>query len=281
MKYINQSFEGERSLFAIKDAQIIDCQFLYGESPLKETNNLSISHTSFDWKYPLWYADNIICNDIRFTNNARSGIWYTHKIKITDSLIEAPKTFRRASDIYLNNVNMPNASETLWNCHNVHIINSSINGDYLLMNSENVHIEHLHLIGNYFLDGGKDIVIENSTLESKDAFWNCSNVIVKNSLIHGEYLGWNSENITFINCQIISHQGLCYMKNVKLINCQLLDSDLCFEYSSNIEAKIISIVDSIKNPYSGRIEVKGVKELILDEKYIDISKVKIIITDEI
>ncbi len=281
MKYVNQSFEGERSLFAIKEAEIIDCHFLFGESPLKESCDISIVNTSFDWKYPLWYASNIDCSSITLTNNARSGIWYTHNIKITDSLIEAPKTFRRANDIYLKNVNMPNASETLWNCKDIKIINCSINGDYLLMNSKDVKIDHLRLVGNYFLDGGSDIVISNSILESKDAFWNCKNVVVKDCIIHGEYLGWNSENVTFINCEIISHQGLCYMKNVKLINCKLIDSDLCFEYSSDIKAQIISEVDSIKNPYSGTIKVKGVKQLILDEKYIDIDKVKVVIKNEI
>lgn len=71
------------------------------------------------------------------------------------------------------------------------------------------------------------------------------------------------------------------MKNVKLINCKLIDSDLCFEYSSDIKAQIINEVDSIKNPYSGTIEVKGVKQLILDENYIDIDKVKVVIKNEI
>lgn len=277
MKYVDKSFEGERSLFNIKNSSITNCHFLFGESPLKESSNLLISDTSFEWKYPLWYASNVQCKNIKLANDARSGIWYSKHIVIKDSLIEAPKTFRRARHIYLENVNMPNASETLWNCKDIRISNSKISGDYLLMNSKKAIIDNLHLVGNYFFDGGEDLEISNSFLESKDAFWNCKNVIVKDSIIHGEYIGWNSKNITFINCEIISHQGFCYMENVKLVNCKVLDSDLIFEYSKNIDADIISTVTSIKNPSSGIIKVKGVNELVLDEKLVDTSKSKIII----
>ncbi len=277
MKYIDDSFEGERLLFALKNSTIDNCHFLFGESPLKESKNLKISNTTFEWKYPMWYASNIECENIKLTNDARSGIWYCSNITIKNSLIEAPKTFRRAKDVYLENVEFTNASETFWNCKDIKIINSSFKGDYLLMNSKNVHIDKLHLEGNYFFDGGENLEISNSFLDSKDAFWNCKNVIVRNSVIHGEYIGWNSENITFIDCEIISHQGFCYMKNVKLVNTKVLDSDLTFEYSENIDADIISKVQSIKNPSSGVIKVKGVDELILDDNYVDSKKTKIVI----
>ena len=46
---------------------------------------------------------------------ARAGIWYTENISIEDSIIEAPKNFRRTKKIRLKNVSLPNASETLWN----------------------------------------------------------------------------------------------------------------------------------------------------------------------
>ena len=137
------------------------------------------------------------------------------------------------------------------------------------MNSENIEVNHLELDGNYLFDGGKNIVVRDSILNSKDAFWNTENVTVINSIINGEYLGWNSKNVTFINCEISSLQGLCYMDKVKLINCQLKDSSLVLEYCSNIEADILDEVISIKNPTSGIIKVKGVKELIIDENSLD------------
>ena len=96
------------------------------------------------------------------------------------------------------------------------------------------------------------------------------------TVIVGEYLGWNSKNVVFINCEIESSQGLCYMEDVKLVNCTIRNTDLAFEYSS-VEATIKGTVDSIKNPNSGTIKVEDVKEIILDENYIDVNNVKVIV----
>ncbi len=112
-------------------------------------------------------------------------------------------------------------------------------------------------------------------MDSKDSFWNCRNVVVYDSTIIGEYLGWNSENIIFINCTIESHQGMCYMKNVTMVNCKLINTDLCFEFCENVDADIVSSIDSVKNPISGRIKAKSIGKLIMDPKYIDPNKTTI------
>ena len=272
----NKTFEGERSLFSSSDLIIEECIFQNGESPLKESENIDITNTTFKWKYPLWY-----CNSIKVKNSfldvtARSGIWYTSNIVINDSIIDAPKTFRRSEEIILNNVKINNALETLWNCSKIILNDVYVNGDYFGFGSTDIECNNLTIEGNYCFDGGKNIVIKNSKLISKDAFWNCENVVVMDSIIVGEYLGWNSKNVVFINCEIESSQGLCYMEDVKLINCTLKNTDLAFEYSS-VEATIRGTVDSIKNPTSGTIEVEEVKEIILDEKHIDLNKVNIIV----
>ncbi len=280
MKYVNETFTGERSLFKSLDVEIKNCTFGFGESPLKESKDIKLENTSFQWKYPLWYSSNIDAENITLEENARSGIWYSNFISIKNATIDAPKTFRRSKNITLDNVSLQNASETLWNCEDITLKNVQVKGDYFAMNSKNVSIDNMHLDGNYFFDGGENLTITNSLLNSKDSFWNAKNVTVKNSKIIGEYIGWNSKNITFINCIISSHQGFCYMDNVKLIDCEVIDSDLCFEYSKNIDANINSKVISIKNPLSGIIRVKGVDELIQDDNTIDNTKVKIIIEDD-
>lgn len=269
-------FTGERALYDIHDAEIIDSTFDDGESPLKECSDLKVKHSFFKWKYPMWYSENIECEDCTLLETARSGIWYTKNIKMTNCYISAPKQFRRAEGITLINCSIPNAQETMWNCKNIVLKDVSAKGDYFGLNAEGVEADHFDLIGNYAFDGGKDIVIRNAKMDSKDSFWNCKNVTVYDSIIVGEYLGWNSENITFVNCCIDSHQGMCYMKNIKMINCKLLNTDLCFEFCENVEADICSHIDSVKNPYSGVIKAKSIGELILDEKYVDKSKIKII-----
>ena len=139
-----------------------------------------------------------------------------------------------------------------------------------------VKISNFSISGNYLLDGGRNIEISNAKLISKDAFWNCENVVVRDSLIIGEYLGWNSKNVTFINCTIESNQGLCYLDGIKLENCKLLNTDLSFEFSKDVQAEIVSDVDSVKNPISGSIRAKKIGEIILDPELVDVNQTKII-----
>mgnify|MGYP002622209025 CR=1 FL=1 len=271
---------GERALYDTHDAEVIDSTFDDGESPLKECSNLNIKHSIFKWKYPLWYGKDIVCEDTTLLETARSGIWYTNNIKMINCHISAPKIFRRCDGVTLINCSIPNAQETMWNCKNIVLKDISATGDYFGLNVDGADIDHFNLIGNYAFDGGKNIIIRNAKMDSKDSFWNCNNVTVYDSIIVGEYLGWNSENITFINCVIDSHQGMCYMKNIKMVNCKLLNTDLCFEFCENIDADICSHIDSVKNPYSGVIKANSIGELILDEKYIDRSKIQIILDEE-
>lgn len=263
-KIIEKHLIGERALFKQQNTEIFYSTFSDGESPLKESNNISLYNCSFKWKYPLWYCKNIKVTDCVLTDTARSGIWYTHNITIENSLIEAPKTFRRSSNIKLINTPIPNALETLWNCNEIELNNVTAKGDYFCFNSKDIIIDNLTLFGNYSFDGGKNIEIRNSKLLSKDAFWNAENVTVYNSYISGEYLGWNSKNITFVNCTIESLQGMCYMENVTLVNCRTINTTLAFEFST-VNAEITGSIDSILNPTSGMIIVDKVNELLVED----------------
>ncbi len=280
MKIIRQKLlTGERALYNSEELEIYDSTFADGESPLKESSRILLDNCIFKWKYPLWYCTKINVKNSTLLETARSGIWYTHGIEITDSVIEAPKTFRRSSDIKLKRVSMPKASETLWSCNRVTLDGVSANGDYFGMNCENVTAEDFTLTGNYAFDGAKNVEIRGARMLSKDAFWNCENVTVYDSLIIGEYLGWNSKNVTFVNCTVESNQGMCYMGNLIMKNCKLLNTDLAFEYST-VNAQIISEIDSVKNPISGRISARGIGEIIHDENLVDVSKTEIMIEDK-
>ena len=276
-KYQGGSYTGERALFMLKDAYLEGVTFYDGESPLKESDNLEIVNCTFKWKYPIWYANNIIVKDSYLDSAARSGVWYTNHIEMSNCIIDAPKTFRRGSFITLKNCRLNNAAETFWSCKNISLNNVYARGDYFMMNIDGAEISNLALDGNYFLDGAKNVVVKDSILNSKDSFWNTENVTAINCKIVGEYLGWNSKNLTFINCEISSLQGLCYIKGLKLVNCKLTDTSLSFEYCEDIDAEVVDEVVSIKNPTSGVIKVKDVKELIIDENSKDLDKkVKII-----
>jgi hypothetical protein len=134
-------------------------------------------------------------------------------------------------------------------------------------------------VGNYSFDGVKNLTIRNAKLLSKDAFWNSENVTVYDSFISGEYLGWNSKNVTLINCTIESLQGMCYMENVVLKDCRLLNTNLAFEYST-VNATVNGSIESVKNPYSGKIVAKNIGEVIFDNPEMKSENTKIITKDE-
>lgn len=266
-----QLLTGERALFKVSNKSIKYSTFTDGESPLKECCNINLYESNFKWKYPLWYCNNINLDNCTLFDMARAGIWYSQNVVMKKCTIQAPKIFRRSSNIKLYDVTFSNAQETMWHCQNIKMVNTKVIGDYFAMDSSDIEIDNFEIIGNYSFDGGKNITIRNARLISKDAFWNAENVNVYDSYIAGEYLGWNSKNITFVNCIIESLQGLCYMKDVKLVNCKLLNTNLAFEYST-VDAEITSNVDSIKNPIKGNISVKSVNEIIFDDPMIDQSQ---------
>lgn len=273
-KITQQILTGERALYETHDAKITYCTFENGESPLKESSNLEVDNCLFKWKYPFWYTQHVKVTNSALFDMARAGIWYVEDFTMEDTVVEAPKNFRRVNGLVLKNVNLPNAAETLWQCKNVKLQNVTAKGDYFAMNSTDLEIENLTLTGNYSFDGGKNIVVRNSRLLSKDAFWNAENVTVYDSFISGEYLGWNSKNITLVNCTIESLQGMCYIQNLTMKNCRLVNTTLAFEYSEG-DVEIKGKVESVFNPKGGTIKADIIGELIMDERRIVIDQTKI------
>lgn len=274
MRIEQQYLTGERALFRASAAEVVRCTFADGESPLKEARDVALEQCLFKWKYPIWYADRITMDRCTLFETARSGIWYTRNITVRNSTIEAPKTFRRSADIRLEDVNMPQASETLWNCERIALSSVCSHGDYFAMNSRDITADRLRHTGNYIFDGASNVRVTDSVLVSKDAFWNCENVYVKNSEIYGEYLGWNSRNVVFENCLIESLQGLCYMDNVRLIHCRLINTTLAFEFSV-VDATVTGSIDSVFDPRGGRIVADRIGTLIQDPETIDPSQTEI------
>lgn len=275
MKEIKQAFlTGERALFQGQDLVIADTIFDDGESPLKESRNISLNGCMFKWKYPLWYAKDVTVRNSCWFEMGRAGVWYTDRISVEDCAIEAPKNFRRCKDVTLKNVSFSNAAETLWSCQGVAMEHVTAKGDYFAMNCRDMTVRDLTLYGNYSFDGVKNVEVYNSRLLSKDAFWNSENVTVYDSFISGEYLGWNSRNLTLVNCTIESLQGMCYIENLVLKNCRLLNTTLAFEYST-VDAEIVNRVDSVLNPSAGIIRAEEIGELILQEDKVDLSKTEI------
>lgn len=256
----------ERALYGIIDKELVNCRFEGeedGESALKESCNVIVRDTYFDLRYPFWHCTNSICENIEMTEKCRAAFWYTKNISIENSILNGTKVLRECGVIRLVNSDIT-SQELGWFCKNIVVENLKTKGEYSFFKSSKMKVNKLQLTGKYSFQYVKDVEIRNSILDTKDAFWESENVTVIDSVIKGEYLGWYAKNLKLIRCKIIGTQPLCYCDNLTLEDCEMIDTDLAFEYSS-VNATIINEVDSIKNPISGKIVCKKIKELIFDE----------------
>lgn len=262
----DQEFGGERPLFASHHLRLENVTVHAGESALKECSDIDAEGCRFEGKYPFWHVDGFRIHNCLFTSGARAALWYSRNLVMTDTLVEAPKMFREMTGIRLENVQIPDAAETLWHCHDVELDNVTVgNADYLFMHSSRIRIRNYSQQGNYSFQYCRDVEIHNAVIDSKDAFWNTENVTVCDSRLTGEYLGWHSRNLCLVRCHISGTQPLCYARNLVLEDCTFdPDADLAFE-ESTVDATIDSVVTSVKNPTSGRISALGYGDIILDE----------------
>ena len=268
----DKTFDEERSLYNLKDAEVLNCKFAGaadGESVLKECRNYSVKNCSFSLRYPKKKKKKFTLKNSSMDDKARAPLWYSKDGEISGSNILGIKCLRECKNIIMNNCNII-SPEFGWKCNGIKIKNSTIDSMYFLFESKDVEIENLNMSGKYSFLYMINLSIKNSNLDTKDAFWHSKNIVVENSVIKGEYLGWFSENLTFINCKIIGTQPLCYCKNLKLINCTMEKTDLSFEYS-DVEADIKGHIASVKNPKSGTIVADSVGEIIYKESIVKCS----------
>ena len=271
----HREFTEERAFFRAADVSVKDCVIKTGESPFKHSRGVVLEGSTVASKYPLWYSEGAVVRNSVLEPTARAGIWYSRGIRIEDSKILAPKTFRRSEGIELENVSIPDAGETFWQCSGIKLRGFEAAGaDYIFMNSSGIDIDGVTLDGKYAFDGASDIVVRNAKIETKDAFWNSKNVTVYDSTISSEYIGWNSENVTFVRCTIESLQGFCYIKDLKLIDCRLPGTTLAFEYST-VDADVNGGIESVLDPEGGVIKAGGIGTLTVREKFVDPDATKI------
>ena len=235
-----------------------------GESAFKECKNIDVSNSRFELRYPFWHDTNADYYKLVLTKTARAPWWYDKNISFNKVTCKGVKALRECKDITIIDSKFISI-EFGWNCKNVLVYKSYIEGFYAFFGSEVIYIKNIDFKGKYSFQYVKDVEIYDSNLDTKDAFWHSKNVTVTNSIVKGEYLGWYSENLTLINCKIIGTQPLCYCKGLRLIDCITEECDLAFE-NSEVEGNIIGDVISIKNPMKGYLNVSGnIGEVIIDE----------------
>lgn len=262
-KVENKTFDEERSLYNLKNSDIINCTFAGpadGESVLKEARDISVIDSKFSLRYPLWHVEKFVLDKSEIDAASRAAIWYAKDGIVKDSTVMGVKCLRECDNIKVVNTNAV-SPEFGWKCRGLEIESSFIESEYLFLDSRDIKINGLKMKGKYSFQYIDNLEITDSVLDTKDAFWHSKNIVVKNSVVKGEYLGWFSEGLTLIDCEISGTQPLCYCKDLKLINCTMTGTDLSFEYS-DVTAEINGHIDSVKNPRSGTITADSVGEII-------------------
>lgn len=266
MEFIrNTEYGGERPLFASHDLQLENVKFLEGESALKECSNIHAIGCRFVGNYPLWHVHGMLVKDCHFEVGARSGLWYSDNMVMTDTCIDAPKMFREMEHMELERVTINDADEVFWLCRDIRMKEVTLHGGtYPFMMSRGIHADGLLSDSKYVFQYARDVEIHNARIVSKDAFWETENVTVYDSELNGEYLGWHSRNLRLVNCHITGEQPLCYAEGLVLENCTFgRDCDRAFEYS-DVQADIRGLITNIKNPMSGHIVADRIGSVTLD-----------------
>jgi len=262
----NKIFDEERALYGRVDLSIENCRFdgpKDGESAFKECMNINVKDSFFNLRYPFWHDDNLMIDNIEMTDKCRAALWYSSNIQIRNSKLHGIKALRECSNVVIEDSDII-SPEFGWSTGNIKMTNSNAEAEYFMMRSSDLNFMNVTFKGKYSFQYIEDAYFEDCNFDTKDAFWHGNNVYLKNCLIKGEYLAWYSSKLTLDHCKIIGTQPLCYCKELKLIDCEMIDCDLSFE-KSEVEAKLISPIISIKNPKQGTIVVPKVNEIIMDD----------------
>ncbi len=267
MKIIsNTEFGGERPLFESHGLRLENVTIREGESAIKECSDIEAVACRFEGNYPFWHVHRFSIDRCFFDVGARSALWYSDHLKMTNTRIDAPKMFREMHHIDLQNVEMTDADEMFWRCSDIRAKDIKLHGGtYPFMFCSNVYVDGLVSDSKYVFQYAKNVELLNAKITTKDAFWETENVTVYDSELNGEYLGWHSRNLRLVNCRISGTQPLCYAEGLVMENCTMADDcDLAFEYST-VNAVIKGTIRSVKNPRSGRIVADGFGEVVIDQ----------------
>ncbi|MBO4636273.1 MAG: DUF3737 family protein [Clostridiales bacterium] len=264
--YRNEIFEEERALYGSREVKVISCCFdgpADGESALKESTDIRVADSFFNLRYPFWHDTDLTIEGSEMTDKCRAAIWYSKDITINGTKLHGIKALRECSNVEMVNCDIV-SPEFGWSVTGISMKDCKAESEYFMMRSKDLTFDNVKLAGKYSFQYITNATFTGCEFNTKDAFWHARDVVVKDSIINGEYLAWYCENVTFENCTIRGTQPLCYCRGLKLINCRMEDADLSFE-KSDVDAQIVTSVISIKNPRSGAIRVRSVKEIIRDD----------------
>lgn len=265
MKISDRTFDEERALYGLRDAEVTNCVFdgpADGESAFKETAGIVAENCSFRLRYPFWHTKSSRIVHCDMADTCRAALWYDTDIRIEDSRLHGIKALRECENVRITDSDIDSA-EFGWRCRQIQIRDCTLQSEYPFWECRDMEVDHLTMRGKYSFQYTENVVIRSSELNTKDAFWHARNVTVYDSVVRGEYLGWYSENLHFVRCRITGTQPLCYCRGLVLEDCVMEETDLSFE-NSEVSADVRGHIVGVKNPASGVICADSIGEILID-----------------
>lgn len=264
-RYENLTLDEERALYGLRDAEVVSCVFAGpadGESAMKETSGLTVRDCRFLLRYPLWHTSRTALTGCSMTETCRAALWYGQDLSLEDCQLNGIKVLRECGRTELRRCQIC-SQEFGWFCRGLEMEDCELQSEYPFLQSRDLTMDGLRMKGKYSFQYVENAELHHCSLDTKDAFWHSKNVTVYDSVIKGEYLAWYSENLRLVRCKIVGTQPLCYAKGLVLEDCEMIECDLSFE-KSEVHASVRGMIDSVKNPASGRIEADRIGEVIMD-----------------
>ena len=100
----DKTFEGERPLFESHGLRLENVTIGEGESAIKECSDIEAEDCLFEGKYPFWHVHGFRIHNCHFKVGARSALWYSDHLNMSDTVIDGPKMFREMHHIDMENV---------------------------------------------------------------------------------------------------------------------------------------------------------------------------------
>ena len=119
-----------------------------GESAFKESQDISVSDSFFELRYPFWHNTRLAVENCVMTSTCRAPFWYDKEMRIKDVKCDGVKAFRECQDIALVNSTFI-SEEIFWRCTNIIVHDSEIMGFYAFFESKNIRINNLKFKGKY------------------------------------------------------------------------------------------------------------------------------------
>lgn len=98
----NQILDQERALYGSKNLHVMQCTFdgpADGESAVKECQDIKVSDSFFNLRYPFWHDNRLQIHDCEMTELCRAALWYSDDITITDSKLHGIKALRECGNV--------------------------------------------------------------------------------------------------------------------------------------------------------------------------------------